>query len=138
MNTALRRTARAAAGNGLGAKIKHLQRTTSGAWATAGRNDHIPAMYNERRRRHRSWHHDQVPAMLNERRRGQRPVHHSQVPARRRGHRLWHHDQVPATHKERRRGKRPWHHDQVPCEQKRGRGQRMGQGLLHKGVYEFF
>jgi hypothetical protein len=39
MNTALRRKTSAAAGNGLCTTIKYLQRTTSGAAATAGCND---------------------------------------------------------------------------------------------------
>jgi hypothetical protein len=43
-------------------------------------------------------------------------------------------DQVLATHNERRRGQRIWHHDQVPRETKRGRGQQLDQGPLHKGL----
>ena len=39
-----------------------------------------------------------------------------------------HHDQAPAVHNEQRRIQRPGHHDQVPREQKRGRGQQLGQG----------
>jgi hypothetical protein len=34
---------------------------------------------------------------------------------------------------ERRCGQRHRHHDNIPREQKRGRGQQLGQGPLHKG-----
>jgi hypothetical protein len=95
----------------------------------AGRSDQAPATHNERRCGQRPEHPDQVPA----RRRGLRSRHHGQVPARCRGQRPGRHDQVTATLNERHRGQRPGYHDQVPREPKRGHGQQLGQGPLHKG-----
>ena len=74
---------------------------------------------------------------LTERRRGLRPGHHDKLPARRRGHRPGHHDQIPAPHNERRREQRPGHHGKLPYKLKRGHWQQLGQGPLHKVVYEF-
>jgi len=109
----LRRTASAAAGNGLGTAIQHLVN-----------------------HRHRPGHHDQVPATHSVRRRGQRPGHHDQFTAthneQRRGQQPGRHGQLPATNNERCRGRQPGHHDQVP---KTLNEQRHVQGLSTKIKY---
>jgi hypothetical protein len=85
LNSALRCTTSAAAGNGLDTTIEYMRRTTS--CAVGSDRAQRSSTYDAQRA---DWpgHHDQVPA----RRREHRPEHHDRVPERRRRHRSWHHD----------------------------------------------
>jgi len=107
---------RGAAGNGPGATIKYLRRTTSAAagyvlgttakylLGATGVGLGTTIKYLRRTTSaaagQRPWHHDQLPATHSERRCGLRSGQH---------------DQVTATHNERRLGLRTWRHDQVPA-----------------------